>query len=96
MRMNEKITIRPIKNEEELKMIMGWAAKEGWNPGKYDYKSYFDLDNKGYLLLLVGNKPVGSIAAVTYPDECGSVGLFIVCSEYRRKGLGIQILNMQF
>lgn len=88
--MKQKIVIRNMK-EEELQMVMGWAAKENWNPGKYDYKSYYSMDERGYLLLLVDDKPVGSISVVRYSETFSFMGLFIVLPEYRSKGLGKQL-----
>ncbi len=86
--MQEKIAIRTVQNESEVELILSWAEAEKWNPGKYDYKPYFEMDKKGYLLLLVDEKPVGSISLVKYSNEFSFIGLFIVLPEYRSRGLG--------
>lgn len=86
------ITIRPIENEGELEMMLGWAAAEGWNPGK-DHKFYFDMDNKGYVLIFADEKPIGCIAAVRYPDKFSHIGIFIVVPDYRRLGLGDRLFK---
>jgi GNAT superfamily N-acetyltransferase len=86
-----KITIRPIEDKAEMQMIMAWAEAEKWNPGKYDYEPYFAMNKENYLLLLVDEKPVGSISLVRYSEEFAFIGFFIVLPEYRRQGLGVQL-----
>ncbi len=82
-----KIIIRQA-DQQELKMIMNWAAQEGWNPGKYDYISYFSMGPNAYLLLCYDDKPVGSISLVQYSKELAFIGLFIIDPIYRSQGLG--------
>lgn len=83
----ETITIRSM-TEQELEMVMGWAAAEKWNVGKYDHKPYYAMGKEGYLLILVDGKPVGSISIVKYSERFSFIGLFIVIPEYRSRGLG--------
>jgi len=88
-----KITIRQMQ-EDELGMVMGWADEEGWNPGKYDYKAYYAIDKKGFLLLLLDNRPVGAISLVRYSHSFAFIGLFIVRPEFRKQGYGKQLWDV--
>lgn len=81
------VTIHPM-SQHDLKMVMKWAAQEGWNPGKYDHHSYYSMDPKGHFLLLVDNKPVGAISIVMYSQWFAFIGLFIVLPEHRSQGYG--------
>lgn len=87
-----KIIIRQAE-QKELKMIMSWAAREGWNPGKYDFISYFSLGANAYLLLCLDDKPVGSISLVQYSKEFAFIGLFIIDPAYRLQGWGKTLWN---
>jgi GNAT superfamily N-acetyltransferase len=87
-----RVTIREM-TEHELRMAISWAEKEGWNPGRYDYRSYFAFDNKGFLLLLLDDKPVGCISIVRHSRTFAFIGLFIVKPEYRGKGYGKRLWN---
>lgn len=84
--------IRPMKLDE-LETVMGWAHKEGWNPGKYDYKAYYSQDTSGFLVLCLNEKPIGSVSVVKYSEHHAFIGLFIVMSEYRNKGYGKKLWN---
>ncbi len=84
---NTEAVIREM-SEDELKLVITWAEAEGWNPGKFDSRSYFALDQKGHFLLQVGQTPIGAISVVRYDNYLSFIGLFIVRPEYRSKGYG--------
>lgn len=79
--------IRPMKLQE-LELAMGWADKEGWNPGKYDHNAYYAQDSSGFLVLTLDDKPIASISVVKYSQQFAFIGLFIVIPEYRKMGYG--------
>lgn len=89
---DDKVTIQEM-DEQELKMVLGWAKDEGWNPGRYDYAPYHAQDRHGFLLLRLNDKPVGAISVVKYSETFSFIGLFIVLAEHRGKGLGTQLWN---
>lgn len=86
----EIIQLPSIKtmSEQELKIVMEWAEREGWNPGKFDYIAYYRFDPNGHFLLHLNGKPVGAISVVTYSDQFTFLGLFIVLPQFRQKGYG--------
>ncbi|RJR15049.1 GNAT family N-acetyltransferase [Candidatus Microgenomates bacterium] len=76
---------------DELQIMLDWAHQEGWNPGIYDADSFYAADNQGFLLGFLDNEPIAAISAVAYDQKFGFLGLYIVKSQYRKQGYGIQI-----
>jgi ribosomal protein S18 acetylase RimI-like enzyme len=72
----------------ELNFVMGWAKKEGWNPGRHEATPLYRLDPHGYKLLLIDDEPIASLATVNYKNGVSFFGLYIVKPEYRGKGYG--------
>jgi hypothetical protein len=62
----------------ELDLGIDWAAAEGWNPGLHDADAFHAADPQGYLVGLVGDEPIGMIAAVRYGAGFGFIGFYIV------------------
>ncbi len=82
-----KYTVRRA-TKKELETAIEWAAKEGWNPGLYDVDAFYETDPNGYFMGFVGNAPVASLSAVSYPEGFGFLGFYIVKPEHRGKGYG--------
>ncbi|OGD10046.1 GNAT family N-acetyltransferase [Candidatus Amesbacteria bacterium RIFOXYB1_FULL_44_23] len=82
--------IRPAK-KEEMKIMVEWAAKEGWNPGLHDIDAFYEIDDKGFYLGFLDNQPISSISAVTYENKFGFLGFYIVKPEFRGLGYGLRL-----
>jgi GNAT superfamily N-acetyltransferase len=80
-------------NRKEVDIAIGWAAKEGWNPGIHDGDCFYSADPNGFLIGLWGNEPIATISAIKYGESFGFLGFYIVKPEHRGKGYGIQIWN---
>lgn len=89
---NKNYTIRTM-NRKEVNIAIEWAAKEGWNPGLHDADCYYSADPNGFLIGTLGDEPIATISVIKYGESFGFLGLYIVKSEYRGKGYGIQIWN---
>lgn len=83
-------TIRPAK-KEELKIMVEWAASEGWNPGLYDADSFYTIDPQGFFLGFLDDEPVACLSAVSHNQDFGFLGFYIVKPEYRNKGYGLKL-----
>ncbi len=83
-------TIRQM-SRQEVDIAIDWAAMEGWNPGLHDADSFYAADPTGFLIGLLGDKPVATLSAVKYGDSFGFLGFYIVKPGYRSKGYGIQM-----
>lgn len=78
---------------EEVNLAIEWAATEGWNPGLHDADCFYAADPTGFLVGLLDEEPIATISAVKYGTSFGFLGFYIVKSEYRHQGFGIQIWN---
>lgn len=76
---------------EELAIVLGWAAAEGWNPGLHDAECFYAADQNGFLIGLLNGEPIASISAVRYGNSFGFIGCYIVKPEFRGHGYGLQI-----
>ncbi|MDD2767435.1 MAG: GNAT family N-acetyltransferase [Methylococcus sp.] len=88
--MQQKFRIERM-NQDQLGLVLEWAATEGWNPGLHDAANFFAADPEGFFMGFLDDEPVGSISAVTYPGNFGFIGLYIVRPEHRGKGFGLKL-----
>ncbi len=88
--MEPKFEIRSM-TRTELNLAVDWAAKEGWNPGLYDADSFYQTDPQGFLIACLNDEPIGTISAVTYNDNFGFIGFYIVKPEFRGQGWGFKL-----
>lgn len=87
---NYKIRLMKL---EDLRLALTWAAKEGWNPGLYDAEAFWAADPTGFFIGELDGEAVSTYSAVKYGSTFSFHGLYIVKSEYRKKGLGLPIWN---
>ncbi len=76
---------------QEIEIAMYLAYKEGWNPGLNDGLAFFNTDPDGFLLAEVNGEVVGCISAVSYSDDYGFIGFYIVDAEHRLGNAGAQL-----
>lgn len=88
-----KLNVRNMA-KNDLKLVIDWAVKEGWNPGRYEIDALYEADPNGYHLLEIDDKPVASLAAVRYTPNLAFVGLYIVAPPYRGQGYGKLLWDM--
>ncbi len=89
---DKKLLIKKM-SLDEVAIAIDWAAKEGWNPGLDDAECFYSVDSSGFLIGFVDDEPVAVISVVKYGSSFGFLGFYIVKSEYRGRGYGIQIWN---
>jgi len=80
-------------SRSEVAEAEGWAAKEGWSPGKYDADYFYSADPGWFFAGELAGRLIGCIFAVSYSDDFGFLGCYLVCPQFRRKGLGGAIWN---
>jgi hypothetical protein len=78
-------------NREEADILAGWAADEGWNPGKSDIAIAWDTDPEGFIALRMGSDLIGGGTIMSYDGLFGFMGLFIVRRDRRGRGLGAHL-----
>lgn len=73
---------------DELRMVLGWAAEEGWNPGLDDAEAFHAADPGGFLLGRLGGQPVAAMSLVRHSPEFAFLGLYLCRPEFRGQGHG--------
>ncbi len=84
---SENITIKEM-SLTDLETALTWAKEEKWNPGKFDYHSYYAMGKENFLGLHINGEMIGSISIIQYKKSFAFIGLFIVKKEYRGQGYG--------
>jgi GNAT superfamily N-acetyltransferase len=78
---------------DEADILVGWAADEGWNPGKADIDIAWQTEPEAFIALRKGDELAGGGTIFTYSNAYGFMGLFIMRRDLRGKGLGEQLWN---
>lgn len=80
-------TLRPM-TRAELDILVGWAAQEGWNPGRHDAGIFWQTDPQAFVAAEHEGQLVGGGAIVSYGGRYGFMGLFIMHPAWRGRGWG--------
>lgn len=88
--MTDNFIVRSMK-QTEVKLMMDWAAAEGWNPGLHDAECFYQADPNGFWLGELNGEPIGGLSTVAYDEHFGFLGLYIVKPQFRGQGYGLQI-----
>jgi ribosomal protein S18 acetylase RimI-like enzyme len=88
--MTDNFIVRSMKRTE-VKLMMDWAAAEGWNPGLHDADCFYQADPKGFWVGELNGEPIGGLSTVAYDEQFGFLGLYIVKPQFRGQGFGFQI-----
>jgi GNAT acetyltransferase-like protein/acetyltransferase (GNAT) family protein len=83
-------TIRTMQ-PEEISLAVDWAGAEGWNPGSADAACFASVDAEGFLIGELDGVPAATISCVNYDPRFSFLGFYIVRSDLRGKGFGLQI-----
>ena len=76
---------------DEVRLLLDWAAAEGWNPGLRDAEAFLAADPEGFLLGRLDGQPAAAISLVRYDERFAFLGCYIVRPELRGQGHGIAI-----
>jgi GNAT superfamily N-acetyltransferase len=74
---------------DDWKVVAGWAADEGWNPGLSDAASFFAQDPEGFFLGRIDGEPVSAVSVVNYSPDYAFLGFYLVRPDLRGRGYGL-------
>ena len=75
-------------SRSEVDTLIGWAAGEGWNPGRSDAECFWAADPQGFLAVEVDGQLAGGGSIVRHNSRFGFMGLFILQPQFRGHGFG--------
>lgn len=84
------MTIRTM-TEEDLHRVLGWAAAEGWNPGREDAAAFFAADPRGFLVKDIDGTPVAAISVFNHSADVAFLGLYLCLPAWRGQGHGMDV-----
>jgi GNAT superfamily N-acetyltransferase len=73
---------------DELDLVVGWAADEGWNPGLDDASAFYCADPDGFFVAERVGRPVAAISVVNHSDTFAFLGLYLCLPAWRGQGIG--------
>ncbi len=76
---------------EELREVMDWAEREGWNPGLDDASAFYQSDPEGFFAARIDGNLVAAISVVNHSDQFAFLGLYICRPAYRGQGIGFAL-----
>ena len=84
------MTIRQM-TQDDLALVLDWAAAEGWNPGLDDAAAFFAADPQGFFLKEVDGRPAAAVSVVNHDPDFAFLGLYICHPDFRGQGLGLSV-----
>ena len=87
---DDSFSIRTM-TRADVDVAVDWAADEGWNPGLHDADAFYAADPSGFLIGEIDGRPAATISVVSYGDDFGFLGFYIVHPDFRGRGLGLKI-----
>lgn len=93
--LSDQLIVRNM-TKDDLKIALGWAADEGWNPGLDDVDNFYIADPEGFFIGELNGEAVSCISVIRYHEDFNFIGLYIVKPELRKQGLGLKTWTEAF
>ncbi len=72
----------------EVRLMLDWAAAEGWNPGHDDAAAFHAADPGGFFVAEWQGALAAAISVVNHSDDLAFLGLYLCRPELRGRGIG--------
>ena len=82
-----------LLNRTDLETVLAFKDVVAWNCSLADWERFLRLNPTGCFAAEEGGRVVGAVTTLPYKGGTGSIGMLVVDSEYRRRGIGTRLLN---
>lgn len=76
---------------DQMPFLIKMATEQGWNPGLSDAEAFYSADVNGFYIAELDSEPIGCISAVSYSEDFGFVGLYVMKQEFVGNYFGSQL-----
>jgi ribosomal protein S18 acetylase RimI-like enzyme len=88
----DDVTLR-VMRADDVPFANSLRQIAGWNQTEHDWRGYLSYDPDGCFVAEVRGRPAGTATTIHYGDRFGWIGMVLVHPDYRRFGIGTQLLN---
>lgn len=76
---------------DEVSIAIEWAAREGWNPGLSDARTFYMADPSAFMGAFVDDSLAAVISVTQYGEAYAFLGFYICEPAHRGKGIGLSL-----
>jgi len=74
--------------QKDLNVVLKWAEKEGWNPGRFEMKNFLKVEPECFRMMKWRDTPIACFAVFKHSEQFAYIGLYIVKTGFRGLGFG--------
>src|SRR5712671_5450931 len=82
-----------VMTEQDIPAGLRLNTLSGWNQTSADWERFLVTSPRGCFVMEDSNNVVGTAATICYENRFAWVGMVLVDPEYRKQGIGTQLLN---
>jgi len=82
-----------VMTEQDIPAGVRLNTLSGWNQTSADWERFLVSSPQGCFVMEDGMKVVGTAATICYENRFAWIGMVLVDPEYRKQGIGTQLLN---
>ena len=87
-----RVEIRLLR-ESDIAAAMDLKRSAGWNQTEADWRTLLQLEPNGCFAAVIDDQLVGTTTTTSYGSELAWIGMVLVQSEQRRKGIATKLLH---
>ena len=82
-----------VMTKQDIPAGLRLNTLSGWNQTSADWERFLVSSPRGCFVMEGGNNVVGTAATICYENRFAWIGMVLVDPEYRKQGIGTQLLN---